>query len=326
MKKLDRKFCIAPMMNWSDRHCRYFWRLLSKKALIYTEMITTGALRYGNVEDHLKYDSFENPIGIQLGGNNPKELAYCASIAEKYGFDEINLNIGCPSQRVKSGCFGASLMNDPELVSECIKQIKDTVDIPVTIKCRIGVDNNDSYSNLLNFIGINDDAGCDAFIIHARKAWLNGLSPKQNREIPPLQYEKVLKIKKDFPDQEIILNGGLKSIKDCKNYLGLIDGVMLGREVYQNPYMLVNVDEEFFGHKQIKKDTPIDVAYKYSEYIEAQLSNGIKLNSMTRHILGLFKGYPNSRKFRRYLSENVFKNNADISTYKNSLNIINPTH
>lgn len=322
MKKFDRTFCVAPMMNWSDRHCRYFWRLLTKKALIYTEMITTGALKYGNINDHLKYDSFEHPIGIQLGGNDPSELAFCAALSEKYGFDEINLNVGCPSQRVKSGSFGASLMNEPILVSDCIKAIKDAVNIPVTIKCRIGVDNNDSYSSLADFIGINDDAGCDAFIIHARKAWLEGLSPKQNREIPPLDYPSVLNIKKDFPHLEIILNGGLKSLKVCNEYLNYIDGVMLGREIYQNPYMLIMIDEIFYGEGKNNDTSPIEIAYQFSEYIERQLSTGVKLNSMTRHILGLFKGSPNSKKFRRFLSENAYKNDANITTYKNALRII----
>lgn len=323
MKKLDRTFCIAPMMNWSDRHCRYFWRLLTKKALVYTEMITTGALRFGNITDLLKYDSFEHPIGIQLGGNDPSELAFCAALCEKYGFDEINLNVGCPSERVKSGCFGASLMNEPLLVSDCIKAIKDEVNVPVTIKCRIGIDNNDSYSALADFIGINDNAGCDAFIIHARKAWLKGLSPKQNREIPPLNYPRVLNIKKDFPQQEIILNGGLKSISECKEYLNNIDGVMLGREVYQNPYMLSMVDKYFYGDNKKNNLSPINIAYEFSNYIEKQLSMGVKLNSMTRHILGLFKGSPNSKKFRRFLSENAHKNDADITTYHNALNIMN---
>ena len=306
-------------MDWSDRHCRYFWRLLTKQSLLYTEMITTGALIHGDTEAHLVFNEIEHPIAVQLGGNNAHDLAICAKLCEQRGYNEINLNVGCPSDRVKSGAFGACLMNEPKTVAEGIKAMRDAVSIPVTIKCRIGVDDNDSYEALCEFVDINQHAGCETFIIHARKAWLTGLSPKQNREVPPLDYPRVFQLKKDFPEREIILNGGIKTIEDCHTALEHLDGVMVGREAYQNPYMLHEVDSQLYQQANNQFSSAIEVAHGYAEYIEEQLSKGVRLNHMTRHLLGLFNGQPGARAFRRYLSENAYKANADVSVFLDAL-------
>ena len=307
------------MMDWSDRHCRYFWRLLTKHARLYTEMVTTGALIHGDAQYHLAYDPFEHPIAIQLGGNDPKDLAHCAKLAEQAAYDEVNLNVGCPSDRVKSGAFGASLMNRPELVADCVKAMRDAVSIPVTVKCRIGVDDNDSYSALCEFIDHSRRAGCSVFIVHARKAWLSGLSPKQNREIPPLNYPTVFQLKKDFPELTIVLNGGLSDIAACESALEQLDGVMIGREAYQNPYMLGEVDSLFGLTDAPPRPQRVDIATRYAKYIETQLNHGVRLNHMTRHILGLFNGQPGARKWRRYLSEHAYKPDAGIDTYFRAL-------
>jgi len=317
----SHRFCIAPMLDWSDRHCRNFWRLLTRRSLLYTEMITTGALIHGDAERHLNFCNAEHPIAIQLGGSDPRDLAIAAKLCEKHGYDEINLNVGCPSERVKSGAFGACLMNEPETVADCIKSMRDAVSIPVTIKCRTGVDENDSYESLQNFIAISSDAGCETFIIHARKAWLTGLSPKENREIPPLNYPTVFSIKNDFPHLIIVLNGGLNSIDACQSALQHLDGVMVGREAYQNPYLLSAVDAEFFSdtnHNSVEQSR-LDIARRYATYIEGELDNGTRLNHMTRHMLGLFNGQPGARKWRRYLSENAYKPGAGIDVYFTAL-------
>lgn len=313
------RFCVAPMMDWSDRHCRYFWRLLTKQSLLYTEMITTGALLFGDAPYHLKYNNAEHPIAVQLGGNDPKDLAAAAKLCEQAGYDEVNLNVGCPSDRVKSGAFGASLMNQPQIVADCIKAMRDAVSIPVTIKCRIGVDDDDSYAALCNFIDINQRAGCSLFIVHARKAWLTGLSPKQNREIPPLNYPRVYSIKQDFPNLQIVLNGGLKTLGTCQQALEKLDGVMIGREAYQNPFMLSSVDQTVFNSETKQLPNRMDIAEQLTPYIAKQLQQGARLNHLTRHILGLFNGQPGARRWRRYLSEHAHKNDADISTYQRSL-------
>ena len=310
------------MMDWSDRHCRYFWRLLSKEALLYTEMITTGALLNGDVPYHLDHHQAEHPLAVQLGGSDASDLASAARLCEQAGYDEINLNVGCPSERVKSGAFGASLMNKPNTVADCIKAMRDAVSIPVTIKCRIGVDDNDSYEALCNFVSINRDAGCSTFIVHARKAWLSGLSPKQNREVPPLNYPAVFQLKRDFNDLEIILNGGLKTLDDCKSALQQLDGVMIGREAYQNPYLLERVDAKIFGSNEKLLQSRIDIAHAYANYVEQQLACGTRLNHMTRHILGLFNGMPGARQWRRFLSENAHKPDAGIDVYRASLELI----
>ena len=327
-KNIDRRFSIAPMMDWSDRHCRYFWRLLTQQSLLYTEMITTGALIHGDIERHLQFDPSEHPIAVQLGGNNPADLAHCAKLCEDYGYDEVNLNVGCPSDRVKSGFFGACLMNQPQTVADGIKAMRDAVDIPVTIKCRIGVDDNDSYEALCNFVDINAQAGCEVFIVHARKAWLSGLSPKQNREVPPLDYPRVFKLKEDFPHLSIVLNGGLKTIDDCQQALQQLDGVMIGREAYQNPSMLQYVDSELYADANTEllnteslnaEPNSLAAAHRFAEYMDGQLSEGVRLNHMTRHLLGLFNGQTGARAYRRHISENANKTGAGIDVFMDAL-------
>lgn len=319
----SHRFCIAPMLDWSDRHCRHFWRLLTRRARLYTEMITTGALLHGRADRHLQHDEFEHPIAVQLGGSDPADLARAAKICARYGYDEINLNVGCPSERVKSGAFGACLMNEPETVASCVRAMQDAVDIPVTIKCRIGVDDNDSYEALHNFIAVNRDAGCRVFIIHARKAWLTGLSPKENREIPPLNYPVVFRVKQDFPDLAIVLNGGLKTIDSCHQALLQLDGVMMGREAYQNPFLLGRIDREIFGiDEEGSRRDRFTIAREYGNYVEKQLANGARLNHMTRHILGLFNGQPGARNWRRYLSENAHRKGAGIDVYMGALELM----
>ena len=310
------------MMDWSDKHCRYFWRLLTKKSRLYTEMITTGAIIHGDAARYLAFNTEQHPIAVQLGGNDSHDLAKSARICADFGYDEINLNVGCPSDRVKSGAFGASLMNHPQTVADGVKAMRNVVDLPVTIKCRIGVDDNDSYEALQNFVGLNAEAGCDTSIVHARKAWLSGLSPKQNREIPPLEYPRVFQLKQDFPELKIILNGGLKTIAQCKLVLVKLDGVMVGREAYQNPFMLNDVDRLIFGENETAIHDAMSIAESYASYIEQQLSLGVKLNHMTRHTLGLFNGKPGARQYRRHLSENAYKNDAGVEVYLQALNKI----
>lgn len=288
-------------------------------------MITTGAIIHGDAARYLAFNSEEHPIAVQLGGNDSQDLAKSARICADFGYDEINLNVGCPSDRVKSGAFGASLMNHPQIVADGVKAMRDVVDLPVTIKCRIGVDDNDSYEALQNFVGLNAETGCDTFIVHARKAWLSGLSPKQNREIPPLEYPRVFQLKQDFPELRIILNGGLKTIAQCKQALVKLDGVMVGREAYQNPFMLNDVDRLIFGENQTAVHDAISIAESYANYIEQQLSLGVKLNHMTRHTLGLFNGTPGARQYRRHLSENAYKNHAGVEVYLQALNKITAT-
>ncbi len=323
MPSLNRRFSIAPMMDWSDRHCRYFWRLLTRESLLYTEMITTGALIHGDIARHLAFDSSEHPIAVQLGGNDANDLAHCAKLCEEHGYDEVNLNVGCPSDRVKSGAFGACLMNHPKTVADGIKAMRDKVDIPVTIKCRIGVDDNDSYEALCNFVSLNADAGCEVFIIHARKAWLSGLSPKQNREVPPLDYPRVFQLKQDFPDLSIVLNGGLKTIDDCQQALKQLDGVMIGREAYQNPSMLHEVDSAIYDANAAEFASTLAVAHRFAEYMDTQLTKGVRLNHMTRHLLGLFNGQPGARLYRRHLSENANKLGAGTDVFMTALDKLN---
>jgi tRNA-dihydrouridine synthase A len=298
------------MLDWSDRHCRYFHRLISKHAVLYTEMITTGALRFGDKERYLNYDEAEHPVALQLGGSDPVDLAECAEMAEVYGYDEVNLNVGCPSDRVQNGRFGACLMAEPDVVADCVAAMRNKVAIPITVKTRIGIDNQDSYSELSRFVEIEQAAGCKVFIVHARKAWLQGLSPKQNRELPPLRYDVVYQLKQDFPKLEFILNGGIKTIADAQNHLRHVDGVMIGREVYQNPYFLAEADKLFFDFGSIKPDR-IQLVRMLIPYIQRQISAGVRLNSVSRHILGLFHGQPGAKGWRRYISENAHKSGAN---------------
>ena len=309
------------MLDWTDRHCRHFHRLLTKQALLYTEMITTGAILHGNQQRFLAFNKAENPVAFQIGGSDPVDLAECAPIIETYGYDEINLNVGCPSDRVQNGRFGACLMADPALVASCVNAMQEVVSIPVTVKSRIGIDEQDSYESLQKFISTIAEAGCKTFIIHARKAWLNGLSPKQNREIPPLKYEFVFQIKKDFPDLDIIINGGVNSLQSAKQLLFKVDGVMIGREAYHNPYILAEVDKQCFDDLNPIK-TRHQIVMELLPYIEQKIDEGERLHSITRHILGLFHGVSGARAWRRGLSENATKKGADSTVVLDALNCI----
>ncbi|MDD4914257.1 MAG: tRNA dihydrouridine(20/20a) synthase DusA [Methylococcales bacterium] len=305
-----KRFSVAPMLDWTDRHCRYFHRMLSSHSLLYSEMVSTGAILHGNRQTHLQFDPAEHPVALQLGGSNPAELALCAKITEDFGYDEINLNIGCPSPRVRNGSFGACLMAEPELVAACVAAMRQTVKIPVTVKSRIGIDDRDSYPELVDFIATIAAAGCETFIVHARKAWLSGLSPKQNREIPPLRYDVVLRLKQDFPDLNIVINGGVTSLETALDLLRGVDGVMLGREIYHNPYLLSEVDARIFNdHHAVKSRR--DIVLTLLPYVEAQLRQGVRLNSMSRHYLGLFHGVNGARAWRRHLSEHATRRGAD---------------
>jgi tRNA-dihydrouridine synthase A len=297
------------MMDWSDHNCRYFWRLLTKQALLYTEMVTTGALINGDRERFLHFNVEEHPIALQLGGSDPEDLARCARWAQEWGYDEVNLNCGCPSDRVQSGMFGACLMAQPALVADCVRAMRESCAIPVTVKHRIGIDHMDTYEELLAFVEPVAAAGCEVFIVHARKAWLQGLSPKQNREIPPLNYPWVYRLKQDFPHLTIVLNGGIQTLQDCQTHLRHVDGVMLGREAYQNPWMLAQVDEVLFGMDKTAQSRD-DVIAALLPYAQRQIALGAQLNHITRHILGLYQGVPGARKFRRHLSENAYRKGA----------------
>jgi len=311
-------FCVAPMMEWTDRHCRYFHRLLTQRALLYTEMVTTGALLHGDHRHILAYCPEEHPLALQLGGSSPRDLAVCAKMAEDFGYDEVNLNVGCPSDRVQNGRFGACLMAEPGLVADCVAAMAAAVRIPVTVKTRIGIDDQDSYPELAHFIGAVAQGGCRRFIVHARKAWLSGLSPKQNRELPPLRYEVVYQLTTDFPRLTFILNGGLTALGQIEAILAKVDGVMVGREAYYNPYFLAEVDQRIFGEKKPILSRAEAVA-RLLPYLRQQLASGVRLNSVTRHLIGLFHGQYGGRAFRRYLSENATKPGADESVLLQAL-------
>lgn len=317
----QRLVAVAPMMDWTDRHYRYFLRLISRQALLYTEMVTTGALLHGDVSRLLDFHADEHPLALQLGGSEPKHLAACAKLGAVHGYDEINLNVGCPSERVQTGRFGACLMAEPELVADGIKAMVDAVTIPVTVKTRIGIDEQDSYEALTHFIGTVAAAGCDTFIIHARKAWLNGLSPKENREIPPLRYDVALRLKTDFPALAIVLNGGIKTFAQIQTHLQDFDGVMIGREAYHNPYLLADVDSLIYSASQLPL-ARATIIERFIPYLEQQLQAGIRLNHLTRHILGLFHGQPGGRAWRRYISEHAHKTSADITVLNNALKLV----
>jgi len=308
--KINRRFSVAPMLDWTDRHCRYFYRLMSRHALLYTEMVTTGAILQGSKERHLGFDADEHPLALQLGGSHPQDLAECAKIAEDYGYDEVNLNVGCPSDRVQNGSFGACLMAEPELVADCVAAMQQAASIPVTVKSRIGIDDRDSYEELTHFVETVAKAGCETFIVHARKAWLSGLSPKENREIPPLRYDVVFQLKRDFPQLEIIINGGITALDASQELLACVDGVMLGREIYHNPYFLSSVDSRLFGDNYPVKSRQ-EVILALIPYVQAHLQQGGRLNNISRHILGLFHGEKGARAWRRYISENATKPGAD---------------
>jgi tRNA-dihydrouridine synthase A len=316
--QLDHKFSVAPMLDWTDRHCRYFLRLISQHSVLYTEMITTGAIIYGDTHHHLQMNPLEHPVALQLGGSDPTDLAKACVLASKYDYAEINLNCGCPSDRVQNGMFGAVMMKNAKITADCIAAMQDAVDLPITVKHRIGVDDFDSYEFLCEFVDTVAKSGCETFLVHARKAWLKGLSPKQNREVPELNYERVYQLKKDFPQLEIIINGGVTTLAQSLGHLNHIDGVMVGREAYTNPYLLASVDQQIYGSEQpvISREK---IAEAFLDYVDNELSKGTKLQSMTRHILGLFHGMPGARQFRRHISENACKQDATIDVLTNAL-------
>ena len=299
---LNRKFCVAPMMRYTDMHERFFLRLITKKAVLYTEMIATGALIHGNCDYQLDFNKEEHPVAVQFGGSSPLELSKCAIMAEKKGYDEINLNIGCPSERVQKGNFGVCLMLEPELVAECVRQMRRSVDIPITVKCRTGVDDNDDYLFLKSFIDIVKDSGIKTFIIHARKGILKGLSPRQNRNIPPLNYEKVYSIKNDFPNLEIVINGGIKSISEAKNHLNYVDGVMLGRAAYDNPFMLSEIDSEIYSNAKTDISRK-NLLSEYLDYVHLMTEKGYDPKIMLKHVFGLKKGEKDAKRFRVKVTE-----------------------
>ena len=316
MKTLDRKFCVAPMMQYTDMHDRFLLRLISKKIFLYTEMITTGSLIYGNCFDRLEFNSEEHPVGVQLGGSNIADLTECSKKCEQFGYDEINLNVGCPSDRVQKGRFGACLMLEPNLVAECLSSMDNSVTIPISIKCRLGVDNNEDYEFLHNFISIVKQSGIKIFIIHARNGILKGLSPRQNRNIPPLKYDYVYRLKEDFPDLKIIINGGIKNLDDSSIHLRKVDGVMIGRAAYDNPFMLREIEPRFY-----KVDSRInskkEILNQYLEYVERQIQNGHNLSRMMKHLFGLSRGDKYAKSFRKKILE-VVKDNS-LKNHKNAL-------
>ena len=306
------------MMECTDRHDRYLLRLLTRHTVLYTEMLTTGALLMGDRARLLAYHPIEHPLAIQIGGSDPAALAECARLAESAGYDEVNLNVGCPSPRVRSGRFGACLMEEPSLVAECVEAMCEAVALPITVKTRIGIDDQDSYRELAHFVKTVTEAGCKTWIIHARKAWLKGLSPKQNRELPTLKYEVVHRLKVDFPELEIILNGGVKRLDQVTHQLEHIDGVMMGREAYRNPYVLSEVDRLIFGDRR-RPPTRHQVVESVMSYLAIQLGEGIALSRVTRHLLGLFQGVPGAKAWRRYISENAHKPYAGMEVVEQAL-------
>ncbi|GAA5316059.1 MAG: tRNA dihydrouridine(20/20a) synthase DusA [Candidatus Pelagadaptatus aseana] len=321
----DRRFSVAPMMDWSDRHCRHLWRIISRHSVLYSEMVTTGALIHGDSERFLKYHPAEHPLALQLGGSNPNDLATCSKMAEDWGYDEVNLNCGCPSDRVQNGMIGAILMGHPQLVADCIKAMQDAVSIDVTVKHRIGIDDMEDYAGLCDFVETVAKTGCKTFIVHARKAWLQGLSPKENREIPPLKYAMVHDLKRDYPELEIIINGGLTTLDQCQLHLSQseqypvsLDGVMVGREAYTNPYLLAEVDKCLYGDDHAIPSRT-EVALEFIEYCREEMAQGTQLKHMSRHILGLFQGVKGAKQFRRHISENAYKADASISVLEDAL-------
>lgn len=319
MKSTLNKFSVAPMLDWTDRHCRYFHRILTKQSLLYTEMVTTGAILFGK-GDYLTFNAQEHPVSLQLGGSDPVSLAKCAKLAEQRGYDEINLNVGCPSDRVQNGMFGACLMGNATLVADCIKAMQDAVTIPVTVKHRIGIDQQDSYEFVCHFIETIMPY-CQTFIVHARKAWLSGLSPKENREVPPLDYERVYQLKRDYPELVIAINGGITSLEQIKIHLQHVDGVMVGREAYQNPMLLSEIDQQIFA-KDHAITNPISAIEQLFPYIELELAKGTQLNHIMRHTLGIFNGKKGAKQWRRYLSENAHKKGAGLEVVEKALSFI----
>ena len=309
------------MMEWTDRHCRFFHRLLTRRALIYTEMITTGAVLRGDRARLMAFDPAEHPVALQLGGSEPQKLAECAGIAADMGYDEINLNVGCPSDRVQEGRFGACLMAEPALVGDCVAAMKGRVKVPVTVKCRIGIDDQDPEEALDALTRAVRAAGVDALVVHARKAWLDGLSPRENRDIPPLDYERVYRLKAAHPSLAVVLNGGIAGIDQAAAHLGRVDGVMMGRAAYQEPWRLLAVDPVLFG-EPARCATPKAAAEVLIPYIERELARGARLHAITRHVLGLFRGVPGARAFRRHLATEGVKPGAGVATFRAALDLV----
>jgi len=317
----SRRFSVAPMMDWTDRHCRLFLRLLSKHTLLYNEMVTTGALLHNDAQRFLRHDASEHPLALQLGGSVPADLAACARLAEDAGYDEVNLNVGCPSDRVQNNMIGACLMAHPALVADCVKAMRDAVSTPVTVKHRIGINGRDSYAELCDFVGQVREAGCRSFTVHARIAILEGLSPKENREIPPLRYDVAAQLKADFPDLEIVLNGGIKTLDECQKHLETFDGVMLGREAYHNPYLLAEVDQQLFA-----SDAPVvsrsEALAQLRPYIVAHMESGGAMHHVTRHILGLAQGFKGARRFRQLLSADIHKAAEPLAVFDQAMELL----
>jgi tRNA-dihydrouridine synthase A len=316
-----RRFSVAPMMDWTDRHCRFFHRLLTRRALIYTEMVTTGAVIHGDRARLLGFDPAEHPVALQLGGSEPRVLAECARIGADVGYDEINLNVGCPSDRVQDGRFGACLMAEPALVGDCVAAMKATVGVPVTVKCRIGIDDQDPEQSLDAIANAVEAAGVDALIVHARKAWLKGLSPRENRDVPPLDYDRVFRLKAAHPALTVVLNGGLASVEQATSLLDRVDGVMLGRAAYQEPWRLAVVDPLIFGDVAPFSSGKA-VVHAMTPYVERELARGVRLSSITRHMLGLFRGVPGARAFRRHLATEAVKPGAGMAVLAEALAMV----
>ncbi|MFT7560720.1 MAG: tRNA-dihydrouridine synthase A [Flavobacteriales bacterium] len=307
------RYTLAPMMDYSDRHCRTLWRLITKHARLYSEMVVTGAIIHGDRERFLNFNHEEHPVALQLGGSDPNELARCAKIAQDWGYDEVNLNCGCPSDRVQKGRIGAILMSEPDLVAQCVKSMQDACTIPITVKNRIGIDDQDDYSALSEFVYTVSEAGCSEFIVHARKAWLSGLSPKENRHIPPLRYELISQLKRDFPHLTICVNGGIKTTDEALKHLNDLDGVMIGREAYSNPWSITDVDEKIFACAPFIQSRH-DILTQYAHYCEQEVAKGTYIHHMSKHVLGLFSGQPGGRLFRREMSELLAQKKLNTSS------------
>ncbi len=312
---LDRRLSVAPMMDWTDRHYRFFARLLSRHTLLYTEMVTTGALLRGDTARFLRHDPAEHPVALQLGGSDPADMAHCARLGADAGFAEININVGCPSDRVQNGRFGACLMAEPAVVADCVAAMKAAVPVPVTVKTRIGIDDQDSFDELLAFSRAVVDAGCDVLVVHARKAWLQGLSPRENRDVPPLRYDVVLRLKQHFPGLPVVINGGIQTLEQARGFLDRLDGAMIGRAAYQSPWLLADADRIIYGD-ETSPPTPHEVLDALLPYVERQLAEGVPLNSISRHMLGLFHGRPGARRWRRTLSEQAHRPGAGIEVLR----------
>jgi tRNA-dihydrouridine synthase A len=319
MNSLSRKFSVAPMMDWTDSPCRVLHRCLTRNALLYTEMVTADAVLHGMRVRLLGFDAFEHPLALQLGGSDPAKLAQAAKIAADFGYDEVNLNVGCPSDRVQSGRFGACLMREPEVVADCVAAMRAAVSLPITVKCRIGVDDQDPEQSLRTMIDICAAAGVDVFAVHARKAWLEGLSPKENRDVPPLDYDLVYRVKRERPNLTILINGGIETLEQAEEHLRHVDGVMLGRAAYQNPILLAEVDARFFGGAPVDLDAAVDI---YAGHVERQLAQGARLHTLIKPMLGLYNGRPGARLFRRHLSENAPRHDAGIAVLREALSFL----